>query len=161
MSNRRRPRHQVPLHGNPFASPRRLPLALQHMEWTDQPAAEYDDRTLTWIADRRHEAMRLNAWRCEVCDFPFVAFDRHPGTTPMMVSHHAFEPDTDCTGLCASVFYRRQGVERAAIDLGQGGQQIQPSHEWYRPSAVELRSETAAVKDHVRQGGLLVRPVAA
>jgi hypothetical protein len=160
MSNRRHPRQVIPLDSGPQRQ-RALPLPLQRIEWSDQPPAEYKPETLTWIAAKVREQNRLNAWRCEACDFPFIAFDRHPGTTPMMVSHHAFEPDTDCKGLCASVFYQRAGVERAAIDLGQGGQQIQPSHEWYRPSAIELRSETAAVKDHVRQGGLLVRPVAA
>lgn len=75
-----------------------------------------------------------------------------------------FEPDTDCPGLCASVFYRRDGVSRAAIDLGQGGQQIQPSHEWYRPSATELEAlprDQRHIQDHVMQGGLLVREVSA
>lgn len=171
MSNRRRPRRTVPLDGaGPFTPTQRLPLALQHMEWSDEPPAAYDDQTLEWIADRRGEAMRLNAWRCEACGVPFIAYDRHPGTTPMMVSHRAFAEaldagdlgaDDPCTGSCASVFYGRDGVVRAAVDLGQGGQQIQPTHEWYRPSAPELRAESRAVRTHVRQGGLLLRKAAA
>lgn len=163
MSNRRKPKAQIPLDGQPAHRPLNssIPWQLEHIEWTDKPAAEYADSTLKWIVSQRRGIGQLNAWRCEACDFPFVAFDRHPGTTPMMVSHRTFEPDTDCNGLCASVFYNRPGVERAAIDLGQGGQQIRPSHEWYRPSVDELRSASAAVRDHVRQGGLLVREVAA
>jgi hypothetical protein len=160
VSNRRRPKQPSLLNGG-TPVPSSLPLRLRHIEWTDEPAADYKQTTLEWIADKYREQNRLNAWRCEECDFPFLAFDRHPGATPMMVSHRAFEPDTDCTGMCASVFYNREGIYRAAIDLGQGGQQIRPSHEWYRPSAAELRRAEPAVRHHVAQGGLLVREVTA
>lgn len=161
MSNRRRPKRQIPLDGPAPQAPA-LPLPLQRMEWTDEPAwTDYTRDVLVWIAGQANQAMRLNAWRCEVCDLPFIAYDRHPGTTPMTVAHVTLEPDTDCAGACVSVFYNREGIWRAAIDLGQGGQQIQPSHEWYRPSATELRGESAWTKSHVSQGGLLVRPVAA
>lgn len=161
MSNRRRPKRQIPLNGPAPHAPA-LPLPLQRMEWTDEPAySGYDHQVLVWIAGQANQAMRLNAWRCEVCKFPFIAYDRHPGTTPMLVAHQTLEPESDCHGSCVSVFYNREGIWRAAIDLGQGGQQIQPSHEWYRPSATELRGESPVTRDHVMQGGLLVRAVAA
>ena len=158
MSNRRRPRRIVPIHPSDAVEPRQpVPFGLQHIEWTDQPAAVYAAHTLEWIAERRHEAMRLNAWRCEDCGLPFIAYDRHPGVTPMLAGHQSFDPDSTCTGTCSSVFYTRAEITRAAIDLGQGGQRIQPSHEWYRPSANELRSATHEVRRHVHQGGLLLR----
>lgn len=160
MSNRRRPTRVIPLNGPP-PKPGALPWPLDHIEWTDEPAAaDYQPATLKWIAGQADQRMRLNAWRCEVCDLPFIAFDRHPGTTPMLVAHQTLDPESDCHGSCVSVFYNREGIWRAAIDLGQGGQQIQPSHEWYRPSVTELRRSSAATKAHVVQGGLLVRPVA-
>jgi hypothetical protein len=167
MGNRRRPTRLVPLDGGPTTTTiSGLPPMLQNLGlWTDTPPAQYRPQTLDWIvaAVRRGESMRLNAWRCETCQLPFIAYDRHPGTTPMLVSHRAFAEtagETDeCTGMCASVFYSREGVIRAGVDLGQGGQQIRPSHEWYRPSADELRRETGEVRSHVRQGGLLLRAV--
>lgn len=170
MGNRRKPRRLVPLDGGPAATATipGLPPMLQNLGlWTDSPPAEYRPQTLDWIVDavRRGESMRLNAWRCESCDLPFIAYDRHPGATPMMVSHRAFAEamgETDpCTGMCASVFYTRDGVIRAAVDLGQGGQQIRPTHEWYRPSRDELRRASGAVRSHVSQGGLLLRRAAA
>lgn len=161
MSNRRKPTRTIPLQGGPPPpAPRRdLPLPLLRVEWSDEPAAVYTKAVLDHLAAKLSEQNRLNAWRCEVCSVPFIAFDRHPGTTPMLVAHQTLDPDTDCTGMCASVFYSREGVYAAAVDLGQ--QQVTPSHEWYRPSAVELRAAPGGIREHVAQGGLLVREVAA
>lgn len=164
MSNRRRPRRTVPLNGTPpAANLQPVPWPLTHMEWTDTPPASYAQQTLSWIAGHYREAGRLNAWTCETCGEPFIAFDRHPGVTPAFVAHQTFDPDTECEGTCASGFYRAAAVHQAAKWHGQ--QQVTPSHEWYRPSAVELKAERGrgrrAVESHVMQGGLLVRPVAA
>lgn len=132
-----------------------LPWPLDRMEWTDQPPVVYEPKTLAWIAQRHQEAGRLNAWTCEVCGTPFIAFDRHPGVTPFVVAHQTFDPDTDCKGSCVSGFYTSAAVYAAAKWYGQ--QQVTPSHEWYRPSSTEFKAMSGGMKAHVAQGGLALR----
>lgn len=153
MSNRRKPRRQVPLHGNPTTTRKpTLPFPLDAIEWTDQPPAQYTTQTLEWIAERHHERGRMNVWACEECGTEVLCFDLHPGVTPFMVSHHALG-DADCPGMCRSHFY--SGLSAAVARDRLGG----PSHEWYRPSAGELSKADRHTREHVAQGGLLVRAV--
>jgi hypothetical protein len=160
MSNRRKPKRQIPLHpgGSLVTIPRgnepRRGAPKIEVEWSDAPFATYPPHVIAWIASRAHEAGRLNVWECEECGERVLCYDRHPGTTPFMVSHHTLG-NPDCPGTCRSHFYSGASVELTYFLKGT------PSHEWYRPSTDELRTLKRHVQDHVMQGGLLVREVAA
>jgi hypothetical protein len=131
-----------------------VPPQLQHLDWTDEPAGQYPTQTVEWIAAHAAEALRLNVWECEDCGMPVLCFDRHPGVTPFMVAHSTLGGG-DCKGMCRSHFYNGASARAARDVLGQ------PSHEWYRPSAHELKRLRGQVRDHVLKGGLLVRAVVA
>lgn len=157
MSNRRRARRLVPLNGLDHGVPARelLPPPLDFIEWTDTPAAGYPTQVLEWIAGQAPTRGRFNVWVCESCHQAFLCYDRHPGTTPFTVAHQTLDPETSCQGITVSTFYNGDRARDALVELGA------PSHEWYRPSATALRHESRAARDHVLQGGLLVRPVTA
>lgn len=138
MSNRRKPTRAVPLHPQ---ERHQGPVAGEPAgDWTDLPPARFSSQVLTWIGTRMHEAGRLNAWRCEVCQTPFIAYDKHPGTTPFTVAHQTFDSDSDCEGACISGMYAGAAVHAAGRQLAyHGHSQLEPSHEWYRPSRDELQ----------------------
>lgn len=162
MSNRRKPTRTVPLNGSPLSATDHLPFPLANIEWTEEPAADYKPEILRFIAERHREAGRLNAWTCEVCGTPFIAYDKHPGVTPFMVAHQTFDPDSECRGSCASGFYTEAAVHAAARALAYHGHpQYEPSHEWYRPNRDAFKRESAGMRQHLAQGGLALRPVAA
>jgi hypothetical protein len=155
MSNRRKikpARHNRHLQSLQDTAPP-VPPQLQHLEWTDLPAATYPHQTVEWIHAHAAEALRMNVWECEDCKGLVLCFDRHAGVTPFLVSHRTL--GADCEGTCRSHFYSGASARAARDVLGQ------PSHEWYRPSADELKGKPRPVVDHVMQGGLLVREVAA
>lgn len=54
----------------------------------------------------------------------------------------------DCTGTMRSAMYPKN----LALSF-------KPTYEWYTPSKRALRRESAATREHVRQGGLLIRPI--
>lgn len=164
MSNRRKPRNAgatdlLPgdhLGVEPFSfAGRNLPWPLNIIEWADLPQPTLGPKVLEWVAGKHQERGRYNVWECEVCGADFLAYDRHPGTTPFAVAHDRFDPAADCEGITTSTFYA-EGRARQALGA-KGG----PSHEWYRPSADELRTLGKHAAEHVHQGGLLVRPVPA
>lgn len=154
MSNRRKPKRQVPLNGYATAtiSPP-LPWPLTAVAWSDTPTATYATQTLEWIAAKAPTRGMHNVWVCESCGEDVLCFDRHPGTTPFTVAHQTFDPTTPCPGITVSTFYNGARAQQALVEHGA------PSHEWYRPSSTELRHGSRAARDHVMQGGLLVRRV--
>ncbi len=84
---------------------------------------------------------RLNIYTCRTCRGHVVTRDRDPGVTPFMMACRA---TTGCKGHMESSMYR-------VFD-----QDMQEQFEWYRPPAVQVLSDWEA--DHVRKGGLLLRP---
>jgi hypothetical protein len=77
------------------------------------------------------------------CGHWIVTIDRAAGVTPMFVQCG------NCGGTATSRMYK--------VEDG-----LKPTHEWFRPkSAKELpkRYTLASVADHLRNGGLLLRPI--
>lgn len=85
----------------------------------------------------------INVYKCEKCSGEIVTVHRAPGTTPMMLKCRA---DVLCNGRMFSMNYRVS-------------QLLVPTHEWYMPRPQELKRESEATQDHVRQGGLLLREI--
>jgi transcription elongation factor Elf1 len=90
-----------------------------------------------------------NAYSCEKCGKITVTIDRDHGTSPFL---------TQCPNckqsLMKSEFYRVP-------------QHVVPTHEWYKPTAVELEivcmgkepEHKNGIREHVRRGGLLLREI--
>lgn len=90
---------------------------------------------------------RKNGYSCKVCGARFVTVDIHDGVTPFMVSHRRFDPNTLCSGLCESHFYRVP-------------QELHPTHEWFKRNDEDARRfyrHEPAMLDHVLRGGLELR----
>jgi len=101
---------------------------------------------------------RENVYRCEYgCNTVTVDVDR--GVTPFMIKCKSVSrpgrplmpsltgPDGECVGTAHSSFY--PGAPRPPHLPA-------PTHEWFRPSELAGLSDDDA--DHVRRGGLLLRP---
>jgi hypothetical protein len=87
---------------------------------------------------------KKNAYCCRACGFTFISIDRDDGTTPFLTKCEAPEV---CHGTAQSSLYR--------ID-----QSLEPTHEWYKPDAVEVATiRSPAVLQHVAMGGLLMRKI--
>lgn len=87
-----------------------------------------------------------NIYTCLTCGFQFVTIDRDSGTTPFVTKCRA--PDRDCPGAAQSAFYR----------VPQNAPELMPSFEWYRPMT-DLDKLSPNAAEHVRLGGLLLRPI--
>lgn len=83
---------------------------------------------------------RRNVYVCEVCRSCTPTIDRDSGVTPFAIRCPG------CGGSATSSFYRVP-------------QTIRPFLEWYRPHERERRRLDAITLDHVRRGGLLLRPI--
>lgn len=81
---------------------------------------------------------RLNAYQCERCDSYAVTIDREPGVTPFITMCG------NCGGNAQSAMYRV-------------GSHHLPTHEWVRPKPIE--GLNAGTIDHIRNGGLIMRPI--
>lgn len=85
-----------------------------------------------------------NIYVCQNCRRHIVTRDVDDGTTPFMISCQA---TVACPGRMQSSMYHVFDPENL----------LQHSHEWYRPSTVEIVKPHLA--DHVKHGGLLLRSV--
>lgn len=85
-----------------------------------------------------------NIYVCQNCRRHIITRDVDDGTTPFMISCQA---TVACPGRMQSSMYHVFDPENL----------LQHSHEWYRPSAVEIVKPHLA--DHVKRGGLLLRSV--
>lgn len=92
---------------------------------------------------------RHNIYICASCRRQYVTRDRDLGTTPFSLRCQEF--GTDCPGEAYSAFYPSGAVT------------LTPSHEFYKPDAIEVRlmkqAQNVAMLDYVRQGGLLFRRI--
>ena len=84
---------------------------------------------------------KLNIYTCQTCRGHLVTRDVDRGVTPFMIGCKAIP---GCGGHMQSSMYR-------VFD-----QTMAETHQWYRPPAVQVL--TPAEQQHVRQGGLLLRP---
>ena len=85
----------------------------------------------------------LNAYTCELCGFSIVTVDHAAGVTPAFIP---CQVTPDCPGWMHSARYRV-------------AQDLPPTHEWYRPDPAEIATLSPARQEHVRLGGLLLRPL--
>ena len=89
-----------------------------------------------------------------------VTVDVAKGVTPFMMRcvreadvHRPLDPKKSKDGVCI-------GMSRSSMypeDLDRGTPYPLPKHEWYRPAIGEFNSLSDPEKDHVKQGGLLIR----
>ena len=90
---------------------------------------------------------RENVYTCQKCTERVTTVDRDEGTTPMMIRCRATE---GCDGMMMSAFYP-EGPRPEWIPA--------PTFEWYKPSEHETSQLDEAMQEHVRLGGLLIRPI--
>lgn len=83
----------------------------------------------------------INVYTCKV-GHRIVTVDRQKGVTPFIIGCK----HPSCAERATSNFYR--------VDRG-----LTPTHEWYRPSLREYETLDPHSKDHVSNGGLLLREI--
>lgn len=89
---------------------------------------------------------RINIYTCAKCDAGTVTVDVDDGVTPFIILCRATER---CGGEAHSCFYRVPPGDHV------------PTFEWYKPTirkAKRLDRKWPGTLDHVRQGGLMLRP---
>lgn len=101
-----------------------------------------------WLDDGQHYTGRRNVYRCDTCGGLTHTVDLHTGTTPAFLG-------------CR----RTAGCPGRAVSAGYPSAPVPADYppapwEWYRPSATELRTMEPAMRHHVLQGGLALRPAA-
>ncbi len=91
---------------------------------------------------------RENVYVCRECGGHTVTIDIDEGVTPFLLGCRASGREGDCKGKAESAFYPK-GPRPAHIPA--------PSWEWYKPAPDEYKWLSGPIKDHVDQGGLLIR----
>ena len=88
----------------------------------------------------------INVYRCPMCHWQAVTINRVEGVTPMFIrcESKTCASRNDLPG-CFSAMYRVS-------------QQLEPTHEWYRPEEEELLEKPWA-RAHVEAGGLMLRRI--
>jgi len=84
-----------------------------------------------------------NIYCCDTCHRHLVTQDIDDGTTPFII---ACQATVGCRGRMYSSLYRVFDPE----------DRLMPTHEWYKPGPLEIVKPHLA--EHVRMGGLLMRP---
>ncbi len=85
-----------------------------------------------------------NLYQCDACGGVIVTVHKHHGVTPMFLACRA---TPDCRGSMASCMYL------------PFPELLQPTHEWYTPDADELKTFSAGMRQHVEQGGVVLRKI--
>lgn len=89
------------------------------------------------------EAGKVNNYICQACGGRIVTVNRVKGTTPFMVLCRVKD---GCKGVMQSALYRCDQSET-------------PTHEWFKPSLKEAARQGKDMLNHVRDGGLDLRPI--
>ena len=84
----------------------------------------------------------INCYTCPECGGRTVTIDVDDGTTPFLLRCKA---TPGCEGMAES------GLYRPPPDCGP------PQWEWYKPGPEETRRLPRPMREHVQQGGLLLR----
>ena len=91
----------------------------------------------------------VNVYTCQKCKGFTVTVDLVEGVTPFMIRCRAKQfMGGICDGMAESGFYRQPAPAA-------------PAWEWYRPDAEEIERLDLGTREHVKQGGLLLRARAA
>jgi hypothetical protein len=101
---------------------------------------------------------QVNGWYCSTCGHVTYGIHLHHGVTPMFLGCRA---TPDCKGVAASLMYpwskRFSEDDQLPAWLGRPG--VGVTLEWYVPDYRELKELEPQTLDHVRNGGLLMRPL--
>lgn len=89
---------------------------------------------------------KKNAYVCGKCGRVIITKDIDQGVTPFGIRCRLLVEGKPCNGTATSKFYQLTEAEQAA----------QPKYHWYRPK--EVRHLSRPEREHVKQGGLLLRP---
>ena len=89
---------------------------------------------------------RTNYYYCNACGRHITTIDVDDGVTPMFIACWATK---GCAGWMHSSMYRLPAGIRKPNEV---------AWEWYRPRKRELSKMSPCTKQHVRDGGLLLRP---
>lgn len=89
----------------------------------------------------------INAYHCQKCGRNTVTIDVDPGVTPMFLGCRRTE---GCTGSAVSSGYPEAKPPQHVLD--------HLDWEWALPTGFEYARLDAAMRDHVDQGGLVLRP---
>jgi hypothetical protein len=84
---------------------------------------------------------RLNSYTCRACNLTIVTVDLVEGVTPMMLGCRATK---GCRGQMMSSWYHVVPT-------------LTPTHEWFKPAS--LKGYSREMKQHIRDGGLVLREV--
>lgn len=87
---------------------------------------------------------RKNMYQCDTCGGVIVTVHRQHGVTPMFLNCRA---TNGCAGSMASAMY-------APVP-----EMFTPTHEWYVPTVDELQQMNREMREHIEQGGLMIRKV--
>jgi hypothetical protein len=89
-----------------------------------------------------------NVYTCDKCGGMTVTVDVDEGVTPFTLICRASGREGDCDGRAYSSMYPN-GPRPPHIP--------EPSWEWYRPDAEEMKFLSGAMREHVERGGLEIR----
>jgi hypothetical protein len=90
-----------------------------------------------------------NVYTCSRCGGFTVTVDVAEGVTPFMIGCRASGKSGDCSGDAYSAFYPKKPWPVHVPTT--------PAWEWYRPGRGEVRRLDRASREHVKNGGLLLR----
>lgn len=91
---------------------------------------------------------KLNIYTCQRCRGHIVTRDIAEGVTPFMLPSYEFCPNK-CGG-------RGDRVTMQSSMYRVWNQSMREDYQWYRPT--EGEAYDPAYRDHVKQGGLIIRP---
>jgi hypothetical protein len=107
----------------------------------DARVVEHLEKLAAQMGDRK-----VNGYYCDTCKGTLLVEHVDEGVTPMFLGCRA---TSGCRGMSRSLGYPPPPVP---ADLGE------PTHEWYRPLQDEFDGLAGAMRDHVLEGGLMLRP---
>lgn len=90
---------------------------------------------------------KINGYLCNQCRAILITTHVHPGVTPVGLECRKTK---GCPGIAYSLNYPSDEIPES---LGP------PTHEWYRPELEEYELLGTFQKEHVMQGGLLLREI--
>lgn len=94
------------------------------------------------------KAGEINGWQCGRCDAVTYAIHVDDGVTPMFLGCRATD---GCEGTGASLMYPPPPVPAHVLEA--------VAWEWFKPTGRYYRRLSSAMKSHVDQGGLDLRPL--
>ena len=97
--------------------------------------------------DAHMQGRMVNGYLCSQCRKTLITTHVHPGVTPIGIECRMTK---GCPGIAYSLNYPEGPVPE---ELGP------PTWEWYRPEQEEYDTLATFMKEHVMQGGLMLREI--